>query len=176
MREPTLRDRCSEAPGPWPGYGPSRGRAFPPYRTWAVPSPFLRHRSVLRVRWGTALWGRAPAIEFLSARRPAFREGAEMLLGVRIPRLGRDLSRDTNALLDDLAVAELGKALGRDQHARERAFAPRPEQGGEVGLSGLCHRGCPEPRPRPQGSIGVPGRDYTFPVTGLHGGRVRLAP
>src|SRR5436309_8472196 len=125
---------------------------------------------------GTVLAAQAPALVFLGPRRPPSREGPKMLPGVRIARLGRDLSRHADAPLHDLAVAELGEALGRDQHARERAFAARPEQGGEVGLPGLGHRGGPEARPRPQGSIGVPGRDHAFPMAALQGGRVRLAP
>src|SRR5215475_15206581 len=84
-----------------------------------------------------ALGGQALAIELLSARRPALREGAQVLVGVRVPRLGHDLSRHADAPLDDLAVAELGEALGRDQHAGQRARAPRPEQGSEVGLPRL---------------------------------------
>src|SRR5215831_6981081 len=125
---------------------------------------------------GIALGRQAPRIEFLGARRPAFREGAQVLLGVRIARLGRDLSRCAETLLDDLTVAELVEALGRDQHAGERALAPCPEQGGEVGLPSLRHRGGPEAGPRAQGSIGVPGRDDAFPVPALQGSCVGLAP
>jgi hypothetical protein len=48
-----------------------------------------------------------------------------VFLGVWISRLGRDLLRHANALLDDLTVAQRGEALGGDQDARERSFAPR---------------------------------------------------
>jgi hypothetical protein len=46
-------------------------------------------------------------------------------------------ARDVNALLDDVAVAEIGEALRGAQHALDRAFGPRAEQSREIGLTGL---------------------------------------
>jgi len=68
--------------------------------------------------------GSSPVIGSLGVRRPALREGPDVLLGLRISGLSRDPARDANALFDDLAVAELGEALGGAQHASSEASPP----------------------------------------------------
>src|SRR5215470_166073 len=130
-----------------------------------------------RLFWITvtmALRGQAPAA--LDARGPTLGEGAEVLLRVGVARLGRDPASHADALLDDLAVAELREALGRDQHAGDRPFVPCPGQRREIRLPGLRDRGRPEAGLRSHGAIGVTGRDDTFPMAALQSGRVGLAP
>src|SRR6516225_1750048 len=72
----------------------------------------------------------------LDARGPTLGEGAEVLLRVGVARLGSDPASHADALLNDLAVAELREALGRDQHAGDRPFVPRPGQRREIRLPG----------------------------------------
>src|SRR5262245_29126469 len=139
-------------------------------RTIATPPS----RRLFSITVTMALRGKAPA--GLGARRPALCEGAQVLLRVRIPRLGRDLPSHPDALLDDFAVAELGEALGRDQHAGERPLVARPEQRREIRLPGFRHRRRPEAGLRSQRAIGVGGGDDTFPVAALQSGRIGFAP
>src|SRR5262245_37949688 len=154
----------------WAVQGPSVSTLPNIGRTITIPPS----RRPFWIRVSIALRRQAPA--GLGARRPPLRESAQVLLRVGIPRLGRDLARHSSALLDDLVVTELREALGRDQHAGERLFVPCPEQRREIRLSGLRDRGGPEAGSRPQGAVGVTGRDDTFPVAALQSGRVGLAP
>jgi len=128
------------------------------------------------VKWCTALRDQTPLIDPLGVCGPALCESTDVLLRLRIRGLGRDPSGDTDAMLDDLAVAELGEALGGEQHALDRFLAPRAEQGREIGLAGLRDGGPPETCPRPEYPIGIGGRDHALPVAALQRGRVRFAP
>src|SRR5215831_10421695 len=154
----------------WAVQGPSVSTLPNIGRTIATPLS----RRLFSITVTMALRGQASA--GLGARRPALREGAQVLLRIGIPRLGCDLPSHADALLDDFAVAKLGEALGRDQHAGERPSAARPEQRREIRLPGLRHRRRPEAGLRSQGAIGVAGGDDTFPVPALQSGRVGLAP
>ena len=95
---------------------------------------------------------------------------------MRALRLGGDAPRDADTLLDDLAIAELGEALGGAQHALDRSFGPRAEEGGEIRLARLRLGSLTKARARAEHAIGVADRHHALPMTALQGGRVRLAP
>src|SRR5262249_39829677 len=145
----------------WAVQGPSVSTLPNIGRTIATPPS----RRPFSITVNMALRRQAPTT--LGVRRPALREGAQVLLRVGIPRLGCDLAGHANALLDDFAVAELGETLGRDQHAGERPFVACPEQRRQIRLPGLRDRSRPEAGLRPQRAIGIAGGDDTFPVAAL---------
>src|SRR5262245_56446576 len=109
-------------------------------------------------------------------RVPALGESPHLLVGARIPRPCGDTSRDTDALLDDLLVAQLGEALSRAQDALERAAVARAEQRREIRLTRLRVRDFPEPAKLSEPAIGVTARRPALPVAALDGGDVRLSP
>jgi hypothetical protein len=115
-------------------------------------------------------------IELLCACRPALREGPNALVGARVPGLGGDASRDTDALLDDSTIAELGEAVGNAEHTFERGFGARAQEGGQIRLTGFCLRVLPETPTLADDSIRVADRHHAFPVAALEGRGVRVAP
>src|SRR5436309_9793841 len=172
MRERIRPDHSPPPPGPSPECARSRDRALRSCRTGDAssnPPCTLRDNPF-------ALRNKAQVIGLQRAGRPALREDAHAILGAWIPRPGGDAPRDADAPLDNLVVAEVGKALGRPQHTLERSLAPCAEEGREIRLARLRVRGLVEAGAFAEPPIDVADGHHALPVAALEGRRLRLGP